>query len=33
MVHVKLSFIQLSGFSANWARMKLTDEDPGVLSS
>ena len=22
-----MSFIQLSGFATNWARMKLTDED------
>lgn len=24
---MKLSFIQLSGFAANWGRMKLSDED------
>jgi hypothetical protein len=24
---MRLSFIQLSGFSANWKRLKLTDED------
>jgi hypothetical protein len=30
---VKLSFIQLSAFSSNWARMKLTDEDLRALEA
>ncbi len=30
---MKLSFIQLSGFASNWARMKLTDDDLQRLES
>ena len=33
MTPVRLSFIQLSGFRTNWARMKLTDEDLRRLES
>src|SRR5436309_5208414 len=30
---VRLSFIQLSGFATNWARMRLTDEDLRALEA
>jgi hypothetical protein len=33
IARVKLSFIQLSGFAVNWARMKLNDDDLRKLES